>query len=500
MASNYVLPTSVSATGSTITAKTLSTSLAAQTKTYDGNDTATWASGTIIASGFASGEGASVTKTSGSYNNKNVVGASSVTASLASADFSFTGGGVASNYVLPSSVSATATISKANLTQVTASKTYDGLSTVTFEQMTSIKGVNNESFTARAGTATISDKNVATVGKTLTDLSGLMLTGGNDSTKTSNYNLDSGLPAAGDNNAVTISKAALLYTATPTSSTAGNTPTGLSGAVSGFVNGETQETAASGTLAWTTPATSASSAGSYAINGSGLNANNYSFSQATGNATALTLAPAPAPAPAPAQSTSNVPPPPVVNAPPLPSNTSSASNASLAENTQPFSGSFGINTLFQTVAGTVGNFVSNAAQSTAPSATLVPTAPVVSDLRRNEIFTGSGSAAGGSAGGNASNRSSPSAFTSSGAGTVGNSGSNATQSTAPSATLVPTAPAVSDESLNERLTGSGSATGGSGGGNSTNRFSSSAPGARPGNESREGDSQAQEELIVPALN
>jgi hypothetical protein len=149
--------------------------------------------------------------------------------------------------------------------------------------------------------------------------------------------------------------------------------------------------------------------------------------------------------------------------------------------------------------------VSNAAQSTAPSATLVPTAPVVSDLRRNEIFTGSGSAAGGSAGGNASNRSSPSAFTSSGAGTVGNFGSNATQSTAPSATLVPTAPAVSDESLNERLSGSGSAAGGSaaggsGGGNSTNRFSSSAPGARPGNESREGDSQAQEELIAPALN
>ena len=152
----------------------------------------------------------------------------------------------ASNYVLPSSVSATgSTISKANLTQVTASKTYDGLSTVTFEQMTSIKGVNNESFTARAGTATISDKNVATVGKTLTDLSGLMLTGGNDSTQTSNYNLDSGLPAVGDNNAVTISKAALLYTATPTSSTAGNTPTGLSGTVSGFVNNESQSTATS---------------------------------------------------------------------------------------------------------------------------------------------------------------------------------------------------------------------------------------------------------------
>jgi hypothetical protein len=87
-----------------------------------------------------------------------------------------------------------------------------------------------------------------------------------------------------------------------------------------------------------------------------------------------------------------------------------------------------------------------------------------------------------------------------GARRVGNIVNNATQSTAPSATLVPTAPVVSDESLNERLTGSGSGAGGSAGGNSTNRFPSLAPGARPGNESREGDSQAQEELIAPALN
>ena len=35
-------------------------------KTYDGNNTASWTSGVITASGFASGEGANVTKTSGS--------------------------------------------------------------------------------------------------------------------------------------------------------------------------------------------------------------------------------------------------------------------------------------------------------------------------------------------------------------------------------------------------------------------------------------------------
>ena len=186
----------LSGTGTlTIAKKALTTSLAAQTKTYDGSNTATWTSGTIKASGFVSGEGASVTKTSGTYNSKNVVGASSVTATLASTDFSFTGGALASNYVLPTRVSASASISKAALT-----------------------------YTADAGTLST-----------------------------------------------------------------GAAPRDLSGKVSGFVNNETQEEATTGTLKWSTPATNASNAGRYAINGSGLNAANYRFSQAEKNRTALTL-------------------------------------------------------------------------------------------------------------------------------------------------------------------------------------------------------------------
>jgi hypothetical protein len=186
----------LSGTGSlTIARKALTTSLAAQTKTYDGSDTATWASDTIQAGGFAQGEGASVTKTSGTYNNKNVVGASSVTASLSSSDFSFTGGAIASNYVLPTSVKASGTISKATLT----------------------------------------------------------------------------------------------YTASASTLDTGATPTGLTGTVRGFVNNETQDVATTGGLRWITPATNASNAGRYAINGSGLSAANYDFSQAATNPTALTL-------------------------------------------------------------------------------------------------------------------------------------------------------------------------------------------------------------------
>ena len=61
--------------------------------------------------------------------------------------------------------------------------------------------------------------------------------------------------------------------------------------MTGFVGTDTQANATTGTLTFTSPATSASNVGSYAINGSGLTANNgnYTFVQAAGNATALTI-------------------------------------------------------------------------------------------------------------------------------------------------------------------------------------------------------------------
>jgi len=87
----------------------------------------------------------------------------------------------------------------------------------------------------------------------------------------------------------TITPKTLTYTANAATLTTGATPKGLSGTVSGFVGNEDQTTATTGTLKWITPATNASSAGRYAINGSGLSADNYTFSQAETNRTALTL-------------------------------------------------------------------------------------------------------------------------------------------------------------------------------------------------------------------
>jgi hypothetical protein len=84
----------------------------------------------------------------------------------------------------------------------------------------------------------------------------------------------------------------LTYVATSASMTSGATVPPLSGTVTGFVNGDTQASATSGALTFTTPATSSSAAGSYAVDGSGLTSDtsNYVFAQAPSNATALTVA------------------------------------------------------------------------------------------------------------------------------------------------------------------------------------------------------------------
>ena len=90
---------------------------------------------------------------------------------------------------------------------------------------------------------------------------------------------------------LTIAPALLTYTANAASTIYGTLATGLTGTLSGFVNGEDQASATTGTLAWSTAATATSNVGRYAINGSGLTANhgNYTFMQAPGNATALTI-------------------------------------------------------------------------------------------------------------------------------------------------------------------------------------------------------------------
>ena len=106
-----------------------------------------------------------------------------------------------------------------------------------------------------------------------------------------NYNF---VQAAGNATALNITPATLTYTANAVSQSYGTAIPSLSGAVSGFVLGQTQGTATTGTLSFNTAATQASNVATYAITGLGLTANNgnYNFVQAAGNATALNITPA----------------------------------------------------------------------------------------------------------------------------------------------------------------------------------------------------------------
>ena len=93
---------------------------------------------------------------------------------------------------------------------------------------------------------------------------------------------------------LTVSPAVLSYVADVVGIPFGSVIPTLTGAVTGFVNGETLATATSGTPAFTTTATASSAPGTYAVAGSGLTAlhGDYTFDQSPSNATALTISPA----------------------------------------------------------------------------------------------------------------------------------------------------------------------------------------------------------------
>jgi autotransporter-associated beta strand protein len=166
-----------------------------------------------------------------------------------------------------------------------ASKTYDGTTTATItgRSLAGIIGTDDVNLD-NSGTATFASANVGTA--VSVSVSGLTLSG----TSAGNYVLSStGISTNADINAAT-----LTYVADAASRAYGAANPTFTGTVTGFVNSENQAGATTGTLTFTSPATAASAPGNYAIDGSGLTANNgnYVFVQAAGNATALTIGPA----------------------------------------------------------------------------------------------------------------------------------------------------------------------------------------------------------------
>lgn len=272
-AGNYVATTANATATANISQKAITTAVAAANKVYDGTTAAT---ATVSAAGLVAGDAVTFTG-NGSFDTKNVGNGKTVTLGPVTV-----GGADAANYVItPGTVSTTANITPKSITTAAtaANKVYDG--TTTAAATVTGTGVVAGDAVTFTGTGNFADKNVGN-GKTVTVAVG---TAGADA---GNYSLAAALATT----TASITPAPLVYVAAPATSPAGVTPSGLTGTVTGFVAGETIANATTGTLAWTTPATAVSPAGSYAINGGGLVAQNYALSQAPSSATALTITPA----------------------------------------------------------------------------------------------------------------------------------------------------------------------------------------------------------------
>ncbi|HUH55474.1 MAG TPA: YDG domain-containing protein, partial [Rhodanobacter sp.] len=246
-------------------------------KVYNGNSNATLTAGNYLLSGFVGTERATIIQTTGNYNSKNVADADTVTATLSGNSFAADYGTLLSNYVLPATASGTGHITPRGITvdATAGNKVYDATTNGVVALGSS--GVLAGDSVVLTGTGHFADKNVGTAKAVTVDIDA-------SGTDAGNYAFHAASGTTAD-----IAPATLVYQADPATFQLGQAWGSLGGTVSGLVGGETLADATDGTLAWQTPADSTSTAGTYAIDGSGLSALNYVFVQAADNATALHL-------------------------------------------------------------------------------------------------------------------------------------------------------------------------------------------------------------------
>ena len=161
-------------------------------------------------------------------------------------------------------------------------KTYDGTTAATLSGLGSGGVIAGDTVAFTDTGAAFANKNVAN-GKTVT-IDGITDAGAD----AGNYRFNASTVTTAD-----VTPATLTETAIPVSVATGQVPN-LSGSLSGFVPGDTRANAADGTLVWLTNAPVPATPGSYAIDGSGLTAENYVVVQSPINAAALTITSAPA--------------------------------------------------------------------------------------------------------------------------------------------------------------------------------------------------------------
>jgi trimeric autotransporter adhesin len=281
-ASNYTVTNPVTTNATINQAPLTITGIAAKSRLYDGTMAATL-SGTAVLNGVVSGDYVTLNTAgvSANFATKNVGTAKPV--SLSGYTISGTDSG---NYSLAQPTGLTADITQAPLSVigVTAkNKVYDGTATATLYGTASLSGVisnDTVNLSTTGVTASFDTKNVGTA-KPVT-VSGYTI-GGIDGP---NY-----LLSQPDGLKADITPVTLTYTANSATRAYGATDPPFSGTVDGFITGENQGNATTGTLVFTTTADAHSNVGAYPINGSGLTANsgNYVFVQAASNATALTI-------------------------------------------------------------------------------------------------------------------------------------------------------------------------------------------------------------------
>ena len=287
---NYIFVQAAgNATALTITPVTLTAGLTGTaTKTYDATTAATLAAANYTLTPTVNGDVITLNNpTSGTFDTKNV--GTGKTVGVTGLKISGTKAG---DYVLASTSTsgAVGTITAATLTASltgTVTKTYDATTAATL-------AANNYTLTGIIGgdavtlnnptSGSFDTKNVGT-GKTVS-VTGLALSGAG----AGNYSLASNSTSAAIG---TINAATLTYAANAASQSYGTATNSFTGTVTGFVGGETVQTATTGTAAFASATSATTDIGSYAITGSGLTANsgNYVFAQAAGNATALTITP-----------------------------------------------------------------------------------------------------------------------------------------------------------------------------------------------------------------
>jgi hypothetical protein len=231
LASNYLLPTSVSGAGH-ITAITLTTSIIGDpTRSYNGTTTAVLTAANFSLTGLIGSESFTVTQTSGTYNSKDVVSANSVTATLAAADFTPTGGALATNYVLPTTASGAGHITTATLTASIIgdpTRPYNGNTNVTLTSANfSLSGLaSGESFTVTQTMGTCNSKDVAAATTVTASLSTGQFTAG-AGTSVTNYVLPTTASGPGHITAVTVTASII---GNPTRKYNGNTGVTLTSA------------------------------------------------------------------------------------------------------------------------------------------------------------------------------------------------------------------------------------------------------------------------------